>query len=66
LNKITLGNYNIFAFESLHDINEQSLDYSYTYFSDDDFEIKPGKTISKELTCYENYDSFIFCLTGRR
>ncbi len=42
------------------------VDYSYTYFSDDDFEIKPGKTISKELTCYENYDSFIFCLTGRR
>jgi len=27
LNKITLGNYNIFAFESLHDINEQSLIY---------------------------------------
>lgn len=25
--KITLGNYNIFAFESLHDINEQSLIY---------------------------------------
>lgn len=27
MNKITLGNYNIFAFESLHDINEQSLIY---------------------------------------
>lgn len=35
------------------------------YFSDDDFEIKPGKTISKQFTPYEEYDTIKFYLTGR-
>lgn len=36
------------------------------YFTDDDSEIKPGKTITKEMDCYEEYDSVQFFFTGRR
>lgn len=36
------------------------------YFVDDDSELKPGKTIFKELDCYEKYTSVRFFLTGRR
>ena len=36
-----------------------------TYFVDDDSELKPGKSITKELDCYEDYDSFMVILTGR-
>lgn len=31
------------------------VDFDYAYFTDDDFEIKPGKTITKELKCNKNY-----------
>ena len=40
--------------------------FSHTYFTDDDSELKPGKTITKELDCYEKYDSVKFFFTGRR
>ncbi len=36
------------------------------YFTDNDSEIKPGKTITREIDCYEDYDSVQFFLTGRR
>ena len=36
------------------------------YFTDDDSEIKPGKTITKELECSKNYDSIKIYFTGRR
>jgi len=38
----------------------------YEYFTDDDSEIKPGKTISKQLTAYEEFDTIEFYLTGRK
>lgn len=38
----------------------------YTYFSDDDMQIKPGKTITAELNAWgEEYDEVEFYLTGR-
>lgn len=38
----------------------------WTYFTDDDNELKPGKTITEELTAYgEEYDSVEFYFTGR-
>lgn len=38
----------------------------YTYFTDDDMEIKPGKTITAELNAWgEEYDEVEFYLTGR-
>lgn len=40
--------------------------YDDMYFIDDDSEIKPGKTISKQMTSYENFDRIEFYLTGRR
>lgn len=45
---------------------DQVVDFDSTYFTDDDSELKPGKTITKELRCYEDYDSVQFFLTGRR
>ena len=42
------------------------VDFDSTYFVDDDYELKPGKTITEELHCYEDYDSVEFFLTGRR
>ena len=36
------------------------------YFTDDESELKPGKTITKEMECYEDYTSVRFFLTGRR
>ncbi len=42
------------------------VDEDRKYFIDDDNEIKAGKTISKEMDCYEPYDSFIVVFTGRR
>lgn len=40
--------------------------HSGTYFTDNDFELKPGKTITEELDCYEEYDDVKFFFTGRR
>lgn len=35
------------------------------YFTDDDSEIKPNKTISKQFSAYEKFDTVKFYLTGR-
>lgn len=40
--------------------------FSSSYFVDDDSELKPGETISKQLDCYEKFDRIEFYLTGRR
>lgn len=40
--------------------------FDRTYFTDNDSELKPGKTITKELSCYEEYDSVKLFFTGRR
>ena len=42
------------------------VDFDDAYFTDDDSEIKPGKTITKELECSKNYDSIKIYFTGRR
>ena len=36
------------------------------YFTDDDYEITPEATITKQFTSYENFDKVEFYLTGRR
>lgn len=40
--------------------------FDWTYFTDDDSELKPGKTITEEMDCYESYDSYKIFFTGRR
>ena len=45
--------------------NGEVVDFDWTYFVDDNDELKPGKTISKEIDCYEEYDSVKFFFTGR-
>lgn len=43
----------------------KTVGFASTYFVDDDSELKPGKTITRELDCYVEYDSVKFYLTGR-
>lgn len=45
---------------------EKCVGYSRQYFVDNDSELKPGKTITQELDCYEPYDSVKFFFSGRR
>ncbi|RKJ44437.1 hypothetical protein D7X98_11350 [bacterium 1XD8-76] len=50
------------------DVSTSSLAYSSdgTMVGADDSELKPGETISKQITSYEEFDSMQFYLTGRR
>lgn len=38
--------------------NGRLVNSDWTYFVDNDYELKPGKTISKEMKCRETYDSY--------
>lgn len=40
--------------------------YESTYFTDDDSQIKPGKTISKQVTAHKDFDRIEFYLTGKK
>ncbi len=42
------------------------VDYDYNYFTDDDFELKPGKKMSKQFDSYKDFDSIEFYFDGRR
>lgn len=42
------------------------VNYEIAYFTDDDSELKPGKTISKQLNCNKDFDSIEFYLSGRK
>ncbi len=46
--------------------NGELVEYDSTYFTDDDSEIKAGKTISKQITAYKDFDTIEFYLTGRK
>lgn len=46
--------------------DNQVVGFDQTYFVDDDSELKPGKTVTKEIDCYDDYDSVQFFFTGRR
>lgn len=45
---------------------DKPVDFNTEYFTDDDSELKPGKTITEEIDCYEDYTSVRFFITGRR
>lgn len=36
------------------------------FFTDNDFELKPGASMNKELNCFEEFDSYELLVTGRR
>ncbi|MHB1368569.1 MAG: hypothetical protein ACYCWE_22370, partial [Eubacteriales bacterium] len=38
--------------------------YNSEYFTDSKFELKVGRTINKELYCYETYDSYLVFLNA--
>lgn len=46
--------------------NGNLVSYESAYFTDGDSELKPGETISKQLTSYVDFDSIQFYLTGRK
>lgn len=45
---------------------DRLVDYDYKYFTDNDSEIKPGRTISKQFNSYKDFDRVEFYMTGRR
>lgn len=45
---------------------EKVVGFAQNYFTDDDSEIKPGKTIKQEMNCYESFDRIRVFLSGRR
>lgn len=45
---------------------EKLVGYGSTYIIDDDSELKPGKTLSEQIECYENFDSVKCYYSGRR
>lgn len=45
---------------------DEVVGFSQNYTTDDDSELKPGKTINKEMDCYDEFDSYKVFLTGRR
>lgn len=45
---------------------EKVVGFDSAYFTDDDSQIKPGKSVTKELSCYNKYDSVQFYFTGRK
>lgn len=45
---------------------EDIVGFSQNYTTDSDSELKPGKTINKEMDCYQEFDSYEVFLTGRR
>lgn len=47
-------------------LGEELVGYNSAYFTDDDSELKPGATISKQIDCYDDFDRIEFYLTGRR
>lgn len=47
-------------------LDDKLVDYDWTYFTDNDYEIKPGKTVSNQITSYKEFDRIEFYLDGRR
>ena len=45
---------------------DQLVSFDWGYATDNDSEIKPGKTINQEAACYEDFDSVKVYLSGRR
>ncbi len=46
--------------------NGELVNFESAYFTDDDSKIDPGKTISQQMTSYEEFDTVEFYLTGRK
>lgn len=40
--------------------------FAQKFVTDDDSELKPGKSISKEMNCYEDFDTYQVFFSGRR
>ena len=45
---------------------DKLVDYKDRYFTGNESEIKPGETISKQITTYDSYDRIEFYLIGRK
>ena len=54
------------AYALFFDADGNIVQYGSNYFSDDDFELKPGATITKQLNAYGTYTSVKIYVSGRR
>lgn len=45
---------------------ENPVGWGQDFFTDDDFELKPGDTIIEDFECYDHFDSYEVYLTGQR
>lgn len=45
---------------------ENPVNHDFSYIVDDDSELKPGKTITEEIYCYETFDSYQVFFSGRK
>ena len=45
-------------------VGDEVVGESTAYFSDDDYELKPGKTLIREMNCWASYDSFEVYFSG--
>ncbi len=44
---------------------ETLVSHEWTYFTDNDSELKPGRSITEEMDCRQDYDSILVFFTGR-
>ncbi len=54
------------AYALFLDSSGNVVEYGSTYITDGDSEIKPGATLSKQITSYEAFDTVEVYLTGRK
>jgi len=54
------------AYALFLDSSGNVVEYGSTYITDGDSEIKPGATLSKQITAYEPFDTVELYLTGRK
>ena len=45
---------------------ENLVGWGQDFFTDDDFEIKPGDTLTEDFECYDSFDSYEVYFTGQR
>lgn len=47
-------------------LNNELVSYENVYAVDDEYEIKPGDTVSEQMMCYTDFDYFEIYLSGRK
>ena len=54
------------AISALAFLGDEVVGYDFNYFTDNENQIKPGKSIAKNLEFYKDFDNYKYYVTGRR